>query len=245
MPHLHRFIIPTQTPDDAPILLEGEEAHHALRVARVQTNDAVALIDGAGREILGHVTRCDRHSLEISPDRVRRIPRPLPQLSLALGWLHRAAPIEFAIRHGTEVGVDRFLFFRAQHSERAPQPSAKWARIAAEACKQCGRLWFPHFETMNDLDAVLAADGPILLACTDGMALPQAALADAQHLTLIIGPEGDFSPRERAAAQAAGALPLRLTETTLRSEVAAVAGAVLLLACARAPSPPGDGLRAT
>jgi 16S rRNA (uracil1498-N3)-methyltransferase len=242
MSHLHRFVIPPQTPEHAPLTLEGEEAHHALRVVRVQAGDRIALMDGTGREILGRVTHCHRRSLEIAPEQVRQLPPPRPRLTVAMGWLHRAAPVEFAIRHGTEIGVDRFVFFRAHHSERAPQPGEKWARIAAEACKQSGRLWFPQFTVLQDLNAVLAeAAGPLLLASREGGPVPHEALAEVDSLTLIIGPEGDFSPEEQAAARAAGALSLRLTDTVLRSEVAAVAGAVLLLAATRTPRSTAGG----
>src|SRR5690606_27633764 len=62
MSHLHRFYLP-EPPAGDRVLLPPEEAHHALRVLRVQVGDLVALFDGRGREWSGRVAGCSKREV--------------------------------------------------------------------------------------------------------------------------------------------------------------------------------------
>ncbi len=229
MPHLHRFHVPPGTPGDRPVCLSPEEAHHAARVVRVREGDTVALFDGGGREILGTVVTCSKQEVVVSPQSERQETAPTPALTLALAWLHRDKPVEFAIRHGCALGVTRFVFYRAVRSERPPKVQEKWTRLAVESCKQCGRLWLPTFEVAAAMEDVLAeAGGAALVATADREATPWSAVANAETLTLVIGPEGDFSTEELDAAEAAGARFVSLGATVYRAEVAAVVGCTVI-----------------
>ena len=229
MAHLHCFFIPEDTPGTGEIALPAEEAHHALRVVRLREGDAVVLFDGQGRELHGRVAACTKRDVYISVERAERHPLPTPALTLAVAWLHKDKAIEEIIRRGTELGVHTFQFFRAAHSEQAPRMGKKWERLAVEACKQCGRRWLPEFVVVDDLEEVLEAAAPDrLIAAMDEEPIPIADALSGQEVTLLIGPEGDFTDAETAAALAAGFRPISLGATTFRTEVAAVVGATLV-----------------
>ncbi len=229
MAHLHRFHIPLETDAGREIVLAPEEAHHALRVVRLRLGDEVALFDGHGREILGEVARLGKREVVVRPSSERSQPRLAPEITLALAWLHREKAIEHAVRHGTVLGVSRFRFFRADRSERGARPSPKWTRWAVEACKQCGRLWLPEFEVHDGLDDVLAqAAGEVLLLAMEGEPVPWGGAVTGKDVTLIVGPEGDFSPEEIAGAAGLGARHVSLGETVFRSEAAATAALTLV-----------------
>lgn len=204
------------------VALSQEEAHHALKVVRVREGDRVALFDGQGREGLG-VAHCEgRKSVTVEVDELRMVDAWSPKLTLAVAWLHKEKAVEYIIRHGTEVGVSRIVFFRGAHSERAPKESHKWARWAIETCKQCGRLDLPELMVMDDLAAVLdGCEGRVLLADMENAAKPLAEVVDGP-LTVFFGPEGDFSAQERETLLGAGGVSVSLGEHTFRSEVAAV-----------------------
>lgn len=230
MSHLHRFHIAPGTPGNGPIPLSAEEAHHAARVVRVREGDAVALFDGRGREILGTVSSCTKHEVIIDPTSERTAEAPSPVITLAQAWLHRDKPIEFVIRHGTELGVRKFVFFRAERSERAPKLQEKWTKLAIETCKQCGRLWLPEFIIADSLEGVLEeSGGRVLIATGDRTPMPwPEAVEAADSLTLVIGPEGDFSEAELDTALNAGARAVSLGNTTYRAEVAAMLGLAVI-----------------
>lgn len=230
MAHLHRFHVSTDELKSDTLRLPAHEAHHALRVARVRTGDRVALFDGAGREAVGSVIRAERKEVSVSVETRREKPRPARHLTLAQAWLNREKSLEPIISRGTELGVARFVFFKAEHSERAPRLNEKWDRIAIESCKQSGRLWLPEFELEEDFAGVLgAAEGRVLIATKDREAAPlKETIGDEGNVLIVIGPEGDFSEAEVRSAAEAGAAPISLGEYTLRSDVAATVAISLI-----------------
>ncbi len=206
------------------------EAHHALHVARLSPGDSVLLFDGCGREMEGEVKRTTRHDVVVGVQRVRKVEEPQRKLTVAQAWLHREKSVEALIQHGTELGVSRFVFFRGGHSERGPKFSDKWQRTAIETCKQCGRLWLPTFEIADKLDEVLeTAEGSVIIATKDAPPVPIAQATGSGDVSLVVGPEGDFTDAELRLALKSGARAISLGGVTYRAEVAAGLAAALIL----------------
>lgn len=229
MAHCHRFYVLPETLAVGAVALPPEEAHHALRVARVREGDAIALFDGQGREGQGLVQRMDKREAVVQIEEVRTTPRPSPALTLAQAWLHREKNLEFIVRHGTELGVATFVFFRAAHSESAPRIDPKWMRLAIEACKQCGRLWLPDFRVAGSLgEALEGATGDRLIAVMDTPTAGLSRCLSGGDAMICVGPEGDFTAEEIREALAMNAQPVSLGETVFRSEMAAITVTTLI-----------------
>lgn len=230
MAHLHRFFIDPETPTEGRIALPPDEAHHARHVVRVQTGDSVVLFDGQGREIEGTVERAGRREVLIAAGRERHVAPSSVQVTLIQAWLHQGKNAEFLIQHGTEIGVDRFCFFRAARSEQSPRFHPRWRRVAIEACKQCGRSRLPGFEVFANLEAALGSThGKLLLLTQQRAPAPLSQGLAGNSLRLLVGPEGAFTQPELRRAQEHGAHPVSLGIHTYRSEVAALLGAALVL----------------
>ncbi len=230
MPHRHRFFASPESGNPSLAILRDEEAHHAIHVVRLRPGERVEVIDGQGHSWNGEVQTVSRRDVTIQLTDENHVPRPAAQVTLIMGWLHRDKSLEEVIRRCTEIGLDRFVFFRAKRSERKPRLSDKWERLAIESCKQCGRRWLPTFDVADSLEQALSrADGPLLIATKD--AAPQSLSSSLQdsHVTLLIGPEGDFSDDELKQALDVGAIPVSFGETTFRTEVAAIVGTSLVL----------------
>lgn len=230
MPHLHRFYLPSESLIEGEIALPDNEAHHALRVVRVKTGDHVAVFDGAGREGLGVVASTGKTNVAVSIETLRSQPKPERSVTLAQAWLNKSKSLESIIVRGTELGVERFIVFQAKHSERAANIPDKWLKLAVESCKQSGRLWLPEFAALGSLPEVLEREeARALIATTQLPGIPlRGAVAGEGDLMLIVGPEGDFTEAEVAAAIEGGAAPVSLGEATFRSEVAAGLGLALI-----------------
>jgi 16S rRNA (uracil1498-N3)-methyltransferase len=108
--------------------------------------------------------------------------------------------------------------------------SLKWRRNALEACKQCGQDRLPNIADPLNFDAWLATQSEVaglkLIASLADGALPLRETLrrhpGTQAATLLVGPEGDFSPQESAAAVAVGFIPVSLGEIVLRVETATI-----------------------
>jgi 16S rRNA (uracil1498-N3)-methyltransferase len=138
----------------------------------------------------------------------------------------------------SELGVDRFIPLIAQRSVVLPQGSGKldrWARLAEESARQSGRKGVMHIEPLTELSEVIeqAGSGRIiawhLSLAKNSVLLPKMLAALPPELTILIGPEGGWTADETGLFESAQIAPVRLTQTVLRVETAAVAAAAVML----------------
>ncbi len=230
MSHLHRFYLSPDTTDGDTLDLPEAEAHHALRVVRLREGETVELFDGKGRVWQGAFEQSRKWEAVVRVHERRTEPHPAITCTLMQASLHRGPAVEELLRRATEIGVSRFIFFKAQHSERMPKHDAKWERLLVETCKQCRRNWLPQITIADEpLAEIQRHTGSAFIAAMTNNARPVSSVAVCANPLLLIGPEGDFAPEEMEAFQRAGAQPVSLGACTYRSEVAAVLGATLLL----------------
>jgi 16S rRNA (uracil1498-N3)-methyltransferase len=99
-------------------------------------------------------------------------------------------------------------------------------RILAEACKQARWPWIPELLPEADLATALAAarDAGHAIAIAHPVGDERKPIPESSAVTLLVGPEGGFTDEEISAARAAGAIPLDLGPTILRTELAAAVG---------------------
>jgi 16S rRNA (uracil1498-N3)-methyltransferase len=119
--------------------------------------------------------------------------------------------------------------------ERAVKRAAHWRAVAVAACEQCGRNRVPEIAPVTAFRDWLGRQsgtderGRLLLAPHTGVRL-RDVIRPAGMLTLLVGPEGGFSPEEEDAARRVGFNPVRLGPRVLRTETAAVAALAALQA---------------
>ncbi len=229
---LPRFFVDIDavSPGDV-VVLEGREYHHIRNVMRAAIGDEVLVVNGKGLVAHGRVEILERHRCDI------RIlcseQRPAPQAGLFLGMgLLRPSHLDFAIEKGCEVGVDAFVLFSAEKSERKELSSSVQRRLEAiitAAIKQSGRIFRPKVHMVPSLqEALLLLPTPRLVADLQHEAVSLAkkleSLPKGRSLSLLIGPEGGWSHKERALL-ADEATPVLLHENTLRAETAAMVAA--------------------
>jgi len=228
----HRFFAEDLSP--ASVSLPDDEAHHALHVLRLGAGATVELFDGRGGRARASIVQAGRDGVVVridGRDPPAQRPRPVVHLAFAvpkgkrLGWL---------LEKATELGA---ASLRPVEFERSVAGAGQWTPAkrgrrlirCIQAAKQCGLDFLPELADPAPLGEFLA-DRPAGV-CLFGRAGPDAtALADAlsaetppQAVCLMVGPEGDLTPAEADAARHAGFEPVRLGQTTLRVETAAVA----------------------
>ena len=217
------------TPVSAPALafvddldqpeLNRDDHHHLSRVLRLAPGTVIALADGAGRWRAAHLAERPQPCGPVHHD-----PAPTPALTVAFAPVKGERP-EWVVQKLTELGVDRIVPFLAERSvvrwdaERGARQVARWRKVAREAAMQCRRTRLPEVAALADTAAVAALPGASR-ADRDGE--PPSLARPA----LLVGPEGGWSPAERALL--AGAT--RLGEHVLRAETAAVAAGAVLAA---------------
>jgi 16S rRNA (uracil1498-N3)-methyltransferase len=221
------------------VVVEGDEAHHAVAVRRLRVGEQVLLTDGTGTRAVGAVSAVGKRVLEVTVESVDRVPPFAPSVTVVQA-LPKGERGELAVEVLTEVGVDRIVPWAATRSvavwrgERAAKSLARWRATAREAAKQARRVWFPVVEelaTTEDVAGLLgSSDLALVLHEGAGVALAAVDLAGVSSLALVVGPEGGLTEEELAAFAAAGAHVVRLGPEVLRTSTAGVAAVAALLA---------------
>ncbi len=227
----NRYFVP-ELPAPGACTLDGELAHHLLRVLRVRPGARVVLGDGKGGTALATVARAGGGEVvcEVEPSRMQAPPAPRLTVAFAVPRLARA---EWLLEHGTEVGIAVFQPLATVRSRPQRERPERWRRIVRGAAGQCDRAWLPEVLPCRELADWLAAPLPPSRWVGDGDAVRTLGDGDdrsAADGALLVGPEGGFADEERDAIRAAGFAPRRFGAHVLRTETAALVGAALLLA---------------
>lgn len=198
--------------------LSPDDAHHFSRVLRLAPGQPVTLADGRGGWC---EARFGPEPEPVGPVTVE--PAPAPALCVGFVPVKGEGP-EWYVQKLTELGIDEIVPLVSERSvvrwdgPRAARAQERMVRAAREACLQCRRLHRPTVAPITDLARFLAERPGAALADPDGEA-PGPGVT-----TLVIGPEGGFSPAELALAPSV-ALPGHI----LRAETAAVMAAGVLV----------------
>lgn len=211
-----------------PVILDGDEAHHLLRVLRAQPGHTIRLFDGQGRSGLFRVRSIGKKQASLECLSQKHSPAPPFPLILALGWakhLRRSYLLEKAV----ELGVSQIWFWQATHSQgQLPAHTQEhWQRQLIPAAKQCGALWLPQVQTfahVHDL-CVAAHDIPLRLLCWEHeqtRSLSPDQLAHPEGCIVVLGPEGGLDSAEVTTCVDSGFRPTSLGPHILRHETAAL-----------------------
>ena len=214
--------------------LPMEEAMHALRVLRLKSGDEMFLMDGEGNFYRAEVT------IAATKRCMYEIKETLPQVKTWKGNIHIAiAPtkvmdrIEWFCEKATEIGVDEITFLNCKFSERKVMRTVRLDKIVVAAVKQSHKPWKPSLNAMVSFkDFVTTPRGgrKYIAHCYEEIERKDfftevyqlADIDGGEDVTVLIGPEGDFSIDEVRLAVENGYESVTLGASRLRTETAAL-----------------------
>ena len=218
-----RRLLTAESLQAGPLVITGEEAHHARNVLRLRVGDQVYVHDGAGYRAAATITDLGRHALSLALEQPESVPDSAASGIHVVTAAPKGSRFEDLVRGLTELGVGQISPLRCQRSVRDPNLE-RAERVAAEALKQCGRGRLPKIGPVVDFSSCQNLPQPrILLDPAGGLARPGAP----GKVTLMIGPEGGFTAEERAQLLDQGAVAVRVAGPILRIETAALAAAAI------------------
>jgi len=212
-------------------VLEGPEGHHAADVLRLRVGAELLLSDGHGRVAEAVVRAVGRGRLELFVQGEWYAQRPAPRLVVAQA-IAKGDRGELAVQAMTEVGVDEIVPWPAARSVarwKDGRPLERWRAVAREAAKQARRAWLPVVSAPVGT-AALAPRATFVLHENATERLSTVELPVRPEIVVVVGPEGGVAPEELAAFTDAGAVPVRLGDTVLRTSTAGVAALSVLSA---------------
>ncbi len=213
-------------------VVDGDEGFHAANVRRIRIGEELDLGDGDGA--VAHCVVEDvakgRLTARVQDRRIVTATAPAATVVQAIPKSDRS---ELAIELATEAGADAFLAWRASRCvarwdgrEKVDKGLRRWSAVARSAARQSRRPYIPHiFGVVSTAELVqrVRDDGATALVLHESatVKLTELPVAQADSLLLIVGPEGGIADDEIAALSAAGATPVQLGPTVLRTSTAA------------------------
>ncbi|MDR0748646.1 MAG: 16S rRNA (uracil(1498)-N(3))-methyltransferase [Tannerellaceae bacterium] len=217
------------TPDINAIQeLPEEEARHALRVLRLTEGDAIDLADGKGFFYKAIIRSSNpKHCMVDVVARQEQPPLWDFDLHIALAPTKNIDRIEWLCEKSTEIGINQITFLNCRFSERKEIKLPRLEKILAGAMKQSQKATLPKLTGITDFHTFIQqpfCGGRFIAHCHEGKKTTLKQTCHPKESALIlIGPEGDFSPKEVSAAIKKGFDPISLGKSRLRTETAALA----------------------
>ena len=220
------------------VVLPEDAAAHLLRVLRLRVGDGCVLFNGDGHDYRAQLTALGKRGATVDVLEATPVDNESPLRITLLQGIARGEKMDWILQKATELGVARILPVSSERSEvkldaqRADKRLAHWRGVVVAACEQSGRAVVPEIAPPQALaGAAVLRDGRGFLLDPLAEASPASLGGDAPvACTIAIGPEGGWSPRDRAQLSAAGFAGLRLGPRVLRTESAGIAAIAILQA---------------
>ncbi|MEM1024922.1 MAG: RsmE family RNA methyltransferase [Myxococcota bacterium] len=218
---MRRWTVEPGALDLAELALSPEASKHARRVLRLQDGETVELRDGAGGAAEARLTDGGRR-FAIERRRPARVRSSL-QIILAQA-VAKADKMDEVVRSAAELGVARLRPFVSERTvPRKEKAVARWRRLAEDALRVSGRWFRMEVDDVVLLDDLLGEPRQFGLVAVPGGGLSVPELLQASpppETSLVIGPEGGFSPAELERLENGGFRSLDLGEAILRTQTA-------------------------
>ena len=237
MPHPRRVIVDSAARHQL-ITLNDHESHYLRNVLRLGCGSAVCVVSQNDKVSFdGFITALDPHVQIQLRDASQTISTNSIVETLLIPLL-KGNHNDLVVEKCTELGVSQFELFQADRSvvklddRNKSSRHSRLEKVAVAAARQCGRASIPQIRLHPSLDHALSVLPPknALLYCSLAPhARPITALAPINcPVSLVVGPEGDFTPNEDLLMNQRGGTAITLGAMLLRSETAAIAAVAML-----------------
>jgi 16S rRNA (uracil1498-N3)-methyltransferase len=218
------------------IILDQEESHHCMKVLRHRTGDELIVTDGRGKLFRATLISDDKKECELDIlEVIREEKESSPRIHIAIAPTKNADRFEMFIEKATEIGVNLITPIICHRSERDRIKADRLKKILVSSMKQSLRLWLPRLAETVKLKDLLTGEQKV--------SNPESNIPDqkfichcqAEHLpslkslyqvkrnvTILIGPEGDFTSEEINLAGEKGFVSVSLGNARLRTETAGI-----------------------
>lgn len=224
-----RIFHPRPLSPHSRIALDESAARHVAKVLRLGNGATLRLFDGQGGEYPALIEEIGKREVIVALGEHAPIEVESPLMVTLAQGISKGERMDFTVQKAVELGVQRIVPLDTERSvvnlkgERRERKLEHWRGVIISACEQCGRNTLPELLPMQSLASWLETPQAGLPLLLDHRADSRIATLDKpQALTLLIGPEGGLSEKEREQAYAAGYTGLRLGPRVLRTETAAL-----------------------
>lgn len=204
-----------------------QESKHCIRVLRLKTGEQVNLVDGEGGFYNAEIIDDNPKKCKVAISQtIKEYGKRDYSITIAIAPTKNNDRLEWFLEKATEIGIDRIIPFVSSQSERKVIKPERLLKIINSAMKQSIQAYMPKLENLvkfDDLMTMNLSKNKYIAHCFDeDKKLFKDVLCKGEDVTILIGPEGDFTIEEVNNAMDVGYIPVSLGENRLRTETAGI-----------------------
>lgn len=222
------FYNPNISENSSDIIFDKDESRHITKVLRMREGDTLKITNGTGSFFDAEISLVTPKQCVAKILKEEKVD-PLPyHLHLAVAPTKLNDRYEWFLEKATEIGISEITPIICDHSERKVIKPERYEKIIQSALKQSLKAHLPVLNEAvslkNFIESNSSNDGIRCIAhCEeDDKNSLKSVLKPNAKVTILIGPEGDFSSEEIELSLKAGFIPVSLGDSRLRTETAAV-----------------------
>ena len=202
--------------------LDKKQSHYISKVMRIKENGKFNVFNNAG-EWVAKIIKIANGFVEFRIVKQLRSIENANEIWLAFSPI-KSNYFNFMIHKATEIGVTRFIPILTERTIVRKLNEKRINKIIIEASEQSNRLKVPSLDKLTKLDTFLKSNQNANIIFGDlNTNNKKIDLKNKDPLCVLIGPEGDFSLKEREGIlKLKNIIPLKINDNILRSETAAI-----------------------
>lgn len=222
----------TDFTSDQVVELNPEESKHLCKVMRKTEGEKVLLLNGKGERALAELITAHPKNAEVQVQEIESFEqRANTQLTIAIAPTKNLSRMEYFVEKATEIGIDKIVPILCTQSERKVLKTDRLEKIAISAMKQSGQLFLPEITDLMPVKKFMETHPNGFIGyCPDHKTNPSPLneVKNQSNITILIGPEGDFTEEEVNFAIEKGYKTVSLGNSILRTETAGVLACSLI-----------------
>ena len=226
-----RLFHPENITENTTGLLSKEHTHYVVNVMRLKRGSNINFFNKDG-EWLSEIVFLDRDRVEVKF--LNKLKESIKNSNIELAiCLVKKSPMDTILQKATELGVSKIIPIVSERTEVKELNFERANKIVVEATEQSNQLIPPQISEVTKLrDYLKNLDDSSKLLFADVNSkenLKTEVLKEAKTLSILIGPEGDFSLSERELILAnSNVVPFTISRNILRSDTAVISAISLV-----------------
>jgi 16S rRNA (uracil1498-N3)-methyltransferase len=216
------------------ITLDENTSKHVIQVLRMKSGEALMLTDGKGSKAKALIVNDNRKRCEVKIESVHKEEVRKPAITIAVSLIKNASRFEWFLEKATEIGIGEIIPLLCERTEKEKFRFERLNGILVSAMLQSQQSWLPILHEPTEFKNVLKIEFEtrFIAHCIEEekqfLSKELSTANTSRSQIILIGPEGDFTPKEISEALQKGFVPVSLGHTRLRTETAALVAAVVM-----------------
>ena len=212
--------------------LSNGQSHYIKNVMRLKPGDTISLFNSLNGEWSAKIVSHTKGNTEFKVEKLIKSKKLENDLWLAFSPIKKN-PLDMMIQKTTELGIQKFIPILSERTSVKGINTERLKKIIIEASEQSNRISIPQIESLQPLKNFLdkfSSNGSLIFCDINSNKSDLKNIIKKKHgpICILVGPEGDFSEKERQLIiEKKETFSLSLANNLLRAETAAIASVTI------------------